>query len=196
MDIIILVGIILMLALVAGMQSFQISKLQRKVQSFQGKPKPIQITEPTAAELEARLTAAYNNQIADATVTFGTDLKATSTRLTEQVSRLTTTVIEEELEAYQKTLEEVRKVATQAMDQIHEAVEHQRVELRQGMEADLAEEKKLLADKFDSKFGDVVSSYISESLGSGVDLGAQMQFILTSLEKHKDEIRKDLLNGV
>jgi hypothetical protein len=53
-----------------------------------------------------------------------------------------------------------------------------------------------LADKFDAKIGDVVSSYISESLGSGVDLGAQMQFILTSLESHKDEIRKDLLNGV
>jgi hypothetical protein len=42
----------------------------------------------------------------------------------------------------------------------------------------------------------VVASYISEALGSGVDLGAQMQFILTSLEAHKEEIRKDLLNGV
>jgi len=116
--------------------------------------------------------------------------------LSEQVSRLTTTVIEEELEAYQKTLEEVRHVAIQAMEQIHQAVEHQRVELRDGMEVELAAEKKLLADKFDAKMGDVVSSYISESLGSGVDLGAQMQFILTSLEAHKEEIRKDLLNGV
>src|SRR5205814_866397 len=117
-------------------------------------------------------------------------------RLTEQVSRLTTTVIEEELDAYQKTLEQVRQVATQAMDQIHQAVEHQRVELRQGMEAELAQEKKHLADKFDAKMGDVISSYISEALGSGVDLGAQMQFILTSLEAHKEEIRKGLLNGV
>jgi hypothetical protein len=81
------------------------------------------------------------------------------------------------------------------MEQIHQAVEHQRVELRQGMEAELASEKKLLADKFEAKIGDVVASYISESLGSGVDLGAQMQFILTSLEAHKEEIRKDLLNG-
>jgi hypothetical protein len=82
------------------------------------------------------------------------------------------------------------------MEQIHQAVEHQRVELRQGMEAELESEKKILADKFDAKIGDVVASYISESLGSGVDLGAQMQFILTSLESHKEEIRKDLLNGV
>ena len=63
------------------------------------------------------------------------------------------------------------------------------------MEAELAGEKKLLAEKFESKMGDVITSYISESLGSGVDLGTQMQFILTSLEAHKDDIRKDLLGN-
>jgi len=184
-----------MLAVVVVVQSFQLHKLQLHLKDTEGKPKPLRITEPTAAELDNKLKTAYETKITEATQTFGTDLGATSKRLSEQVSRLTTTVIEEELEAYQKTLEEVRKVATQAMEQIHQAVEHQRVELRQGMEAELAEEKKRLADKFDSKVGDVVASYISESLGSGVDLGSQMQFILTSLEAHKEDIRKDLLGA-
>jgi hypothetical protein len=196
MQVIILAGLVLMLTLVVVIQSFQMRRVQKQQKAMMGQPKPIKINEPTQAELEAKIKAAYEAEIAKSTQTFGTDLQATSAKLSEQVSRLTTTVIEEELEAYQKTLEEVRKVAIQAMDQIHQAVEHQRVELRQGMEAELAEEKKLLADKFDAKIGDVVSSYISESLGSGVDLGAQMQFILTSLESHKEEIRKDLLNGV
>jgi hypothetical protein len=196
MEIIVIVGVALMLLVVVVVQSFQLKALRQfKIESV-GKPKPVQVSGPTADELEAKLKVAYEAKIGEATQTFGTDLQATSKRLTEQVSRLTTTVIEEELEAYQKTLEEVRKVATQAIDQIHQAVEHQRVELRQGMEAELASEKKQLVDKFDAKMGDVVASYISESLGSGVDLGAQMQFILTSLEAHKDEIRKDLLNGV
>jgi hypothetical protein len=175
------------------MQGLQLKKWRKYHEATQAQPKPVKINEPTAAELEAKLKAAYEGKIGEATQTFGKDLEDTSKRLSEQVSRLTTTVIEEELEAYQKTLEEVRKVATQAMEQIHEAVEHQRVELRQGMEAELASEKKLLADKFDAKMGDVIASYISESLGSGVDLGAQMQFILQSLEAHKADIRKDLL---
>ena len=195
MELIILVGVVLMLAVVVVVQSFQMHKLQLHLKDTEGKPKPLRISEPTAAELDNKLKTAYETKITEATQTFGTDLGATSKRLSEQVSRLTTTVIEEELEAYQKTLEEVRKVATQAMEQIHQAVEHQRVELRQGMEAELAEEKKRLADKFDSKVGDVVASYISESLGSGVDLGSQMQFILTSLEAHKEDIRKDLLGA-
>lgn len=192
--IIILTGGIIGLGVVVYMQMMQLRKSGHTPAA--GQTAPVTVSQPTAAELEAKLKAAYEAKITEATANFGTDLQATSKRLSEQVSRLTTTVIEEELEAYQKTLEEVRQVATKAMEQIHEAVEHQRVELRQGMEAEMANEKKLLADKFDAKIGDVISSYISESLGSGVDLGAQMQFILTSLESHKEDIRKDLLNGV
>ena len=193
MQIIILSGITLMLTIVVVGQSYQLKRQTVKLKNFELEPKPLRISQPTADELDDKLKNAYEAKIGEATQTFGTDLQATSKRLSEQVSRLTTTVIEEELEAYQKTLEEVRKTATEAMEQIHQAVEHQRVELRQGMEAELASEKKLLADKFDTKMGDIVSSYISESLGSGVDLGAQMQFILTSLEAHKPDIRKDLL---
>jgi hypothetical protein len=195
MQLLILAGIVVMLVIVVIVQSVQLQRSSKQQQAAAAKPKSI-ITQPTADELDAKIKAAYEAKINEATQTFGTDLQGTSTRLSEQVSRLTTQVIEEELEAYQKTLEEVRHVATEAMEQIHQAVEHQRVELHRGMEEELAGEKKHLAEKFDAKMGDVVASYISEALGSGVDLGAQMQFILTSLEAHKEEIRKDLLNGV
>jgi hypothetical protein len=177
--IIFLTGLVVLFGVVVLWQTMQLKKLHQEDSSSGPHTKPLKITEPTQAELEA---------------VFGTDLTATSKQLSDQVKRLTTTVIEEELEAYQKTLEQVRLAATQAMDQIHQAVEHQRIELRQGMEAELENEKKALTDKFDAKLGDVVASYISEALGSGVDLGAQMQFILTSLEAHKADIRKDLLD--
>lgn len=196
MEVVILAGVVVMMVVVVVAQSLRLKKLETQKVEADQKPKPLKISQPTEQELDLKLKAAYEAKITEATQTFGTDLTATSKKLSEQVSRLTTTVIEEELEAYQKTLEEVRKAATQAMDQIHQAVEHQRVELRQGMEAELESEKKVLADKFDAKMGDVVASYMSEALGSGVDLGSQMKFILQSLESHKEDIRKDLLNGV
>jgi primase-polymerase (primpol)-like protein len=191
-----LAGLALVLLAIVLWQSHRLRRAAERAAQESAQRKPLRITQPTAEELENRLREAYSAEIEKSTKTFGTDLAATSTRLSEQVSRLTTTVIEEELQAYQKTLQEVREVAIQAMDQIHTTVEKQRVELRHGMESELAAEKMRLVDKFDAKFGDVVSSYISESLGSGVDLGAQMQFILTNLEEHKADIRKDLLNGV
>ncbi len=192
----ILAGVIGILAVLTLIQSLQLSGLKGKLAKLSLQPKPITVSEPTAAELEARLKAAYDAKIVEATATFGEDLKGTSTRLSEQVSRLTTSVIEEELESYQKTLEEVRHTAVEAMDKIRTAVEQQRVELRQGMEADLAVEHDKLAAKFDTKMGDIVASYFAESLGGGVDLGAQMQFIMASLEAHKDELKKDLMSGV
>lgn len=194
--VLLLAGLALVLLAVIMWQDHRLRLAAAKAAEETSQRKPLRVTQPTAEELELRLREAYTAEIEKSTKTFGTDLAATSTRLSEQVSRLTTTVIEEELEAYQKTLQEVREVAIQAMDQIHATVEKQRVELRHGMESELAAEKQRLADKFDAKFGDVVSSYISESLGSGVDLGAQMQFVLKNLEEHKAEIRKDLLNGI
>ena len=196
LEIVILAGVVVMMVVVVVAQSLRLKKLETQKVEMDQKPKPLKISQPSEQELDQKLKSAYEAKITEATQTFGTDLTATSKRLSEQVSRLTTTVIEEELEAYQKTLEEVRKAATQAMDQIHQAVEHQHVELRQGMESELESEKKVLVDKFDAKMGDVVASYMSEALGSGVDLGSQMKFILQSLESHKEDIRKDLLNGV
>ncbi|HEY6736940.1 MAG TPA: hypothetical protein VI322_04465 [Candidatus Saccharimonadia bacterium] len=187
------------LAALVVLQSRQLRQERHKQAAASPPPQRVAqtvIPEPTVAELQAKLTAVYEREINKSGETFAADLRGTSAKLSEQVTRLTTKVIEEELEAYQKTLEEVRQVATGAMNQIREAVEHQRIELRQGMEQELATERQHLADKFDAKMGDVIASYISESLGSGVDLGAQMQFILTSLESHKSEIRKDLLDGV
>jgi len=196
MELLILAGIVLVLIIILIIQGYQLRTLRNHEHEMEGKPKPLHVTEPTAAELEARLKAAYETQINSSVKVFGDDLKATSVKLGETVSRLTTTVIEEELEEYQKTLEQVRQTANEAMEKIRAAVEQQRVELKAGMEADLAAERQRLADKFDTKLGDVVSSYIAESLGGGVDLGAQMQYILSSLEAHKDDIKKDLTSGV
>ncbi len=195
-EILVTIGLVCILAAMILVQRLYINQLKSSTRAMAGQPKPIRVGEPTADQLEAKLNAAYEAQIETSAQIFGQDLQHTSTRLGEQVSRLTTKVIEEELEAYQKTLEEVRASATQAMEQIREAVEHQRVELQQGMEADLADQRKRLVDKFTSKMGDVVSSYIAESLGGGVDLGTQMEFILSSLEENKEDIRKDLLGDV
>lgn len=154
------------------------------------------ITPPTAAELEAKLKIAYEEQIDAASEQFGVDLKATSTHLSEQVTRLTTSVIEEELTGYQQTLEEVRKVATETMEQIHQAVEGQRIELRQNMEKELADERQRLVAQFDTRLGDIVAAYVAESLGGGVDLGSQLQYITQTLEANRDALKKDLLGGV
>jgi len=91
---------------------------KRKLSAQAEAPKVPTVTGPTVAELELKLKTAYEAEIAKSTQVFAVDLQATSARLSEQVSRLTTQVIEEELGAYQSTIEELRKVAAGTMDQI------------------------------------------------------------------------------
>ena len=188
---------IISLVLIIGMTIlwFMLQKANKKLSVQATAPIIPTVTAPTVAELELKLKTAYEAEISKSTTVFATDLMATSARLSEQVSRLTTQVIEEELGAYQSTLEELRKVAGGTMDQIRAGVETQRVELRKNMEADVALERERLMAKFEVKMGDIVAGYISESLGGGIDIGSQMSYIVTSLEAHKEDIKKDLTNG-
>lgn len=168
----------------------------RKLVAKSAEPKVPTVTGPTVEELEQKLKAAYEAEITKSTTVFATDLMATSAKLSEQVSRLTTQVIEQELTSYQSTLEEMRKVAGSTMDQLRANVEAQKTELKASLDADMAAERTRQIEKFQVRMGDIVAGYISESLGGGIDLGSQMNYIVASLEAHKDDIKKDLTNGV
>jgi hypothetical protein len=192
----ILVGLIVALAISLVVQQFRIEHVSKELLAAKAIPKRPSVPEPTVEELQVKLTAAYEAKIAEAAETFGKDLNTTSTKLSELVSRLTTDVVEKELAAYHETLDGVRHTATEAMEKIRAAVDEQRLELRKSMEADVATEQARLIERFDAKLGDVVTSYITESLGGGVDLGSQMAYVVASLEAHKEEIKKDLTNGI
>ena len=187
--------IIVILVGAMGALWFMLQKANKKLVTQAATPLTPTVTAPTAAELEAQLKVAYQAEIVKSTSIFATDLSATSARLSEQVSRLTTQVIEEELGAYQSTLEELRKVAAGTMEQIRASVETQRIELRKSMEADVATEREHLIEKFQAKMGDIVAGYITESLGGGIDIGSQMSYIVSNLEAHKEDIKKDLSSG-
>ncbi len=167
-----------------------------KTKTHNGPTAPELLSTAQVAELEAKLKQAYEHQIETASAHLGEELKATSARLNEQVVRLTTNVIEAELEGYQKTLEEVRKVSNETMKQLYHSVEEQRVELRKTMEQELAEERQQLISRFDTRMGEIVASYITESLGGGVDLGSQMTYITETLDANKAALKKNLSSGL
>ena len=163
-------------------------------QNTSGAPHPL--TAEAEAQMQQHIAQAYQLVMDKGAQQFAVDLQATSKRLGEQISRLTTTVIERELDEYHKSLSEARLAATQMLTKVTEAVEAQ----RQSMEATLAgeveiEKAKLLA-KFDDKMSDIVSSYIIEALGQGIDLGSQAQFVINTLETHKEELKEELRSDV
>lgn len=157
-------------------------------------PQPV-ISQAAREELEEKLRGRYEAEIEAASRNLSQELAVTSKSLMEQVSRLTAKVIEAELEGYQQTLEEMRMAAAQTVEDIHQTVEDQRAELRAQMREEVKAERERLVAQFDTRLGDIVASYVTESLGGGVDLGAQMSYITSALEERREDIKKDLLGA-
>ena len=162
----------------------------------EGQPAKVTLTPEAAAKLQQELEAAYRQQIQNTTNQFAQDLSGTSAKLSEQVERLTTEVITTELEQYQAAMDQVRGIASKAAEQIQAAMAQQQAGLQKAVEEAVTAERDRRLAMIDDRLSQIISSYLVESLGSGVDLGAQADYIIQSLEQHKEEIKKDLASGV
>jgi hypothetical protein len=161
--------------------------------------KPVQaetlpkIPQNRLAELEAKTQAAFEASVRAATGKFDTDLSGTSQRLNELIVRLTTTVVEEELAEYRKGLAEARAAALESMRNMQTAIDKQQGSLEADMAEAVKKHQQYLIDRLDAKLGEVVANYIVDSLGQGADLGAQRAYLLSSLERNKAALKKDIL---
>ena len=64
-------------------------------------------------------------------------------------------------------------------------------ERQRQVEAILAEKKQIMA-RIDTKLSDSVASFLLETLGHEVDLGAQQTYLTKMLEEHKDDFKRSL----
>lgn len=60
------------------------------------------------------------------------------------------------------------------------------------LDAQVAKERQLLIQQIDTKLGDAVGSFLLNTLGANVDLGAQTPYLLQLLESHKDEFKQEV----
>jgi phenylpyruvate tautomerase PptA (4-oxalocrotonate tautomerase family) len=148
------------------------------------------------ARLVKQAEAQFEAVVQDGTKQFRADLAATSTLLSDQVKRMTTEIITEELESYRHSLEDLRKQALAVMAEVQKAVEQQRTALATGLEGEMKVERERLGAQLDTKLAEMVSSFLVETLGNKVDMGAQGTYLFQMLEEHKAELAKELTDVV
>ncbi len=153
---------------------------------------PIKLSEEKIAALEAQTQAAFEQAVTNASAKFNQDIAGTSQRLNDLIVRLTTGVVEDELGEYRKGLETARTAALGSLQKMQTTVDQQQEALQGDMVAAVQKRQQDLTAKMEAKFGTVVSNYIVESLGQAVDLGAQREYLMASLERNKDALKKDV----
>jgi hypothetical protein len=114
-------------------------------------------------------------------------------QVSSNISDTLSTNLLAEFEKYQVTLSGLRDETIKQFGKIQEELDHRRLELMEHMDRQVAEEHTKRVEAFNARLGDVVTSYIAESLGDQVDLGAQTSYILKVLEAHKEDIKRDVI---
>ncbi len=115
------------------------------------------------------------------------------TALSAHMTELANNSISPEFEKYQVSLEALREQSIGTFTKLQLELDKRRDQLIAELEKDMLEEKEKRIALFNRRMNDVVSSYLAESLGTNVDLGAQTNYILQSLQQHRDDIKRDIL---
>jgi hypothetical protein len=155
---------------------------------------PTEVATPPAAEVERLTKAAFEKAINQSTASLQQGLATTSAQLNNLIMRLTTDMVERELENYRRELAAARDRALTSIIAMQTAVEQRQKSLEADVDTEMAKYQAGLIAKFDHKLGAAVAAYITESLGQGADLGAQRAFLLDSLERNKEVIKADILD--
>ncbi len=123
------------------------------------------------------------------------DLQLTASDLNEYMQGEIKKVLKEEFSKYEKSIENAKDLAVEALQKTQEIVERQRNELAQKLHEELANEKKALLEKFEENMGQVVNHYILEAIGGELDISDQMEYIYQHLEDNKQAILEDIVSG-
>jgi hypothetical protein len=99
-----------------------------------------------------------------------------------------------ELEKYHANLEQLNSKSVAVFDALQAEVAQRRAELFKQLDEEMKLEREKRVELFNAKFNDIVTSYITESLGSQVDLGAEAPYVFEVLNTHKDDIKRDILS--
>lgn len=150
------------------------------------------LSRETVARLEARTQAAFQTSVDQAIQHFQQDIDKTSASLNELIVRLTTAVVEEELVQYRQGLAAARTSALSSLTGMQQAVDDQQALLQADMRAAIDRHQTELLERLDRDIATIATNYIVEALGQGVDLGAQRDYLLASLERNKTALRQDI----
>ena len=135
------------------------------------------------------------------------DLEKTGSELNRVLQKIGANIVGTEMERYRLQLDQIRKDAAVAIGNAQDEMSKHQAELKAALKdeqtevrAKLAEEiaaekqrvvQEILAEKqqiikqIDTKLADAVASFLLETLGHNVDLGAQMAYLTSMLEEHK-----------
>ena len=174
-------------------------------------PKQQNPNSPLTPEMRKRLTKQAEENFQGitnrASLQLQHDLGITGEHLKKKLDSFGTTILDEEVALFRKNVADMRSATqgilanaqTEVSNQqaalllsiserdkaLDEAFERKRTELEAGLVAAYDDKETRIERELDSKLNDAVVAFLSDTLGTNVDLGAQTEYLLDTLEQNK-----------
>ena len=113
--------------------------------------------------------------------------------LASNIGHIAESTASQEFEKYRVQLEALESQSVQQFSSLEKDLNKMRQELIADLQQKVTAERAARMDEFNNRLNDVVASYLAESLGNNVDLGAQSIYIMQMLDSHKEDIKRDIL---
>lgn len=167
-----------------------------------GKP-AVQLSPAMREQLLKRAEKQFQSQIDRIALELQQSLKITAVELDGKLKNMGTEILEDEMKRYRAGLDELRAAADTKLNAAQSAVERhheeldtlyaqRKSELEAKLSQEIAAEKTRLQQLIDTRLNDAVASFLLETMGHNVDLGAQAPFLTALLEEHKETLKKEL----
>lgn len=124
------------------------------------------------------------------------DLGLTASQLNDYMQNSLKKVLNEEFEKYKLSISDAKEAALSAITKTQDAMEEQREVMKAELDKQVQEEKVRLVKKLEENLARVNNAYLLDVLADEVDLGAQSEYIFSSLEARKADIIADIEEGV
>jgi len=177
---------------VVAVQHLLAHKRQHKPRQTQDVPAP---TEEFQAKLQHQSELRYSTVLHNAVKRLETDLASSSDQINGLIKRFAGEIVGQEMQRYRTEFQKLHMQAEEDLGGVNNAMQSHQTELRAKLAADIEAEKQSLLRQIDTKLGDAMGSFLVEALQYNVDLGGQTDYLISLLEEHKEEFKKELAGG-
>ena len=123
------------------------------------------------------------------------DLRLTTSQLNEYMKGEISRELKEAFVNYQGAITDAKQLAIESIEKTKVAIDEERKSLVAQLEKEVVEEKERRIKQFEERMSEIINHYVLEAIGNQIDLGDQLEYILSEMESHKQAILEDVRNG-
>jgi F0F1-type ATP synthase membrane subunit b/b' len=123
------------------------------------------------------------------------DLRLTTSQLNEYMKEEITRNLKDEFAKYEQPINDAKQLAIESIQKTNTAIDEQREQLGQQVQAQMVAEKQQLVERFEQNMTDIVNHYVLAAIGNQIDLNDQLEYILADLEANREAIIQDIMHG-